>query len=379
MKIGIDCRLLGPENGGLGRYVEQLVTHLAGINNDHRFVLFLNKNNFSSVGLNNLDSRFKKTFADIPWYGWEEQIKFKSIIDRETVDIMHFPHWNIPLMYSAPYVATIHDLIMYHYPRPDATTRGKAVYAIKDKLHRLVVRHTVASAKRVIAVSEFTKDDIRKTLGVSADKISVVYGAPYPETVKLKADSEKENIGRLGITKPFVLYVGSAYPHKNLANLVDAWRVLQEKFGYDFQLVLAGSRNKFYERLIDEKKIGSWNDIVPTGFVSDALLSALYKRARLYVFPSLYEGFGLPPLEAMAQGVPVAASNRSCLPEVLGEAALYFDPENPEQMAEVIQLGLTDDDIRFDLRQKSKEELKRYSWEATARKTLEILVGAVER
>lgn len=373
IKIGIDCRMLGPENGGLGRYVEQLVLHLTRIESDNQYVLFLNKKNFSDSLMNNLDTRFKKVVADIPWYGWEEQVKFKPIIEKEKVDIVHFPHWNIPLMYNAPYIVTIHDLIMYHYPRPDATTRGKIAYVVKDKLHRLVVRHAVENAKHIIATSEFTKDDINKTLGISMDKISVIYQAPFPETVKLKAESEKENITRLGITKPYVLYVGSAYPHKNLPNLVNAWRIFQEKFGLNFQLVLVGGHNQFYSRLIEEKKIGSWNDIIPTNFVSDAMLSALYKRARLYVFPSYYEGFGLPPLEAMAHSVPVVSSNQSCLPEVLGEAALYFDPDNVEQMAETMHIGLTDENVQFDLRQKAKEELKRYSWDKLAQETLEVL------
>ena len=157
-----------------------------------------------------------------------------------------------------------------------------------------------------------------------------------------------------------------------MEGLLKAWKIFEEKYGDGYQLVLVGKKNFFYERLFNHITIQPYNHIIYTDFVDDTALSALYDSASLYVFPSLYEGFGIPPLEAMAHGVPVASSNRSCLPEVLGEAALYFDPENYEQMADIMYVGLTNEEVRHELKQRGKEELKRYSWEKLARQTLEI-------
>ena len=160
--------------------------------------------------------------------------------------------------------------------------------------------------------------------------------------------------------------MGAAYPHKNLAGLAKAWQIFCEKYGDQYQLVLVGRENYFYNQL--KESVSSFQFPVSCiGFVADSELTTLYENASLYVFPSLYEGFGLPPLEAMGFGVPVASSNRSCLPEVLGEAALYFDPENYEQMAEVMHLGLSDEDVKLELKQRGRENLKRFSGGVFAR------------
>ena len=169
-----------------------------------------------------------------------------------------------------------------------------------------------------------------------------------------------------------MLYVGAAYPHKNLEGLLNAWKIFEEKYGDEYQLVLVGKKDYFYSRIFNNRTIEQCSNIVFTGFIPDEELVALYASVSLFVFPSLYEGFGLPPLEAMAHGVPVVASNRSCLPEVLGEAVLYFDPENYHQMASCIHHGLTDADLRFELKERGAEELKRFSWEKLARQTLAV-------
>ena len=365
MKIGIDCRMLGP-GFGLARYVQQLVLHLQKIDKENQYVLFLKTDNWDEVGES---ENFKKVLADIPWYGWDEQIKFKSIIRKEKVDLMHFPHWNVPLFYNDPFVVTIHDLIMYKFPRPEATTLGPVKFWIKDMIHRLLVNHAVKKSKHVIVTSEFTRQDVRETLGVDLKKMSVTYQAPFGfqnEDLRL----QNFDLSKYGIDKKFVLYVGAAYPHKNLDRLVQAWELFEEENGDDYQLVLVGKENYFYNNL--KSKICNLKSAIYLGFVSDDELIELYKNASLYVFPSMYEGFGIPPLEAQQHGVPVVSSNASCLPEVLGESALYFDPENIEQMAESIYKGLTDKDIRFDLQNNARENLKRFSSRKLAESTLEI-------
>lgn len=367
MRIGIDARMYGSKQAGLGRYVEQLVLGLTEGDRENKYILYVrNAKEFENA---KLSDNFRLVEADIPWYSWEEQMKLPKIIKKEKVDLMHFPHWNVPLFYNKPFVVTIHDLIMYHYPRAEATTLGPVKYWFKDKIHRLVVKNAVRKARHIIVTSEFTKQDVHQTLKVPMEKMTVTYQAPA------KSDGGRATsdgvLKKFGIDKKYILYVGNAYPHKNLEGLLKAWKIFREKYGEQYQLVLAGKRNYFYEQLI-KKTVEQWNNIIFTDYVLDDELTVLYQNASLFIFPSLYEGFGLPPLEAMSYGLPVASSSASCLPEVLGEGALYFAPDNYEQMAEVIYRGLTDENIRFELRQKAREESGRYSGERMARETARV-------
>lgn len=351
MKIGIDARMMSSDFG-IGRYVQQLVKHLLEIDKKNQYVLFTQK---------------------IPWYGWEEQVKFKKIIDKEKVDLMHFPHWNAPLLYNKPFVVTIHDLTMYHYPRPEATTLGPIKFWLKDKAHRLVVRHAVKRAKKIIVTSEFTKQDVHDTLKVPMEKMVVTYQAPFESPKFIKSVKSIKSV----IDGEYVLYVGSAYPHKNLGGLLRAWKIFCEKYGDEYKLVLVGKDSYFYNNL--KSSILNLKSVIRLNNVFDDELVSIYKDARLFVFPSLYEGFGLPPLEAMSHGVPVASSNRACMPEVLGDAVLYFDPENYEQIADVIYRGLTDEDARFELKNNANELLKMYSWEKLARETVGVYQSAIDK
>ena len=178
MKIGIDARMYGPKQSGLGRYIQQLVENLKKIDTGNEYVVFLHQNNISEFSNTN-NANFKIVIANISWYSLAEQIKFKKIIKKEKLDLMHFPHWNVPLFYNDPFVVTIHDLIMYHYPRPSATTLGPIKFWFKDLAHRIVLRHAVRKAKKIIVTSEFTRQDVHKTLGVELEKMAVIYQAPF--------------------------------------------------------------------------------------------------------------------------------------------------------------------------------------------------------
>lgn len=393
-RIGIDARMMG-KGYGIGRYVEQLVGGL--LQNDspeYEYIFFVQRNAVdelkTSVSIHGQKSNV--IACDIPWYSWKEQMNMPQIIREARVDLMHFPHWNVPLAYHDPFVVTIHDLTMYHYPRPEATTLGPVKFWVKDWAHRLAVKHAVGQAQLVIATSEYTKQDIVATLGIEKEKIAVVYQAPF-ENLKEGAlnpanaceSADDANISNLelickkyDIKKPYVLYVGAAYPHKNLERLIEAWGLFEETYSVDHQLVLVGKEDYFYRRLMSsiEYRVSSIKYI---GSVSDDDLSALYQSASLFVFPSLYEGFGIPPLEAMVHNVPVISSNRACLPEVLGEAALYFDPESPSDISDKIQLGLKDMEIRSTLRQNAKHELQRYSFESFMRQTMNAYAMALEK
>ena len=361
--------MYGPTHSGIGRYVQELITHLGMINTEHEFVVFLKKEAYDTFVLPN--KTWKKVLADIHWYGGEEQVRLSRIINREHVDLMHFPHWNVPLLYRGPFVVTIHDLIMFHYARRDASTHGALVYKIKDTLHRFIVKHAVTRATHIFATSQFTKDDIVNTLHVPEKKISVTYQAPF-EHAKNGAEDAGAVLEIWHIQKPYVLYVGNAYPHKNLEKLVDAWRVFFQR-NPEYQLVFAGKDSPWYESLkAHARGVGS---IIFTGFVDDAQLSALYENAHLYVFPSLYEGFGLPPLEAMTYGVPVISSSASCLPEVLGDGAMYFDSTHVDDIVHALEQGTGNEELRYDLRKNEKDEVKRYSWKRLATETYDTYVA----
>jgi len=370
MRIGIDARMYGPQQAGLGRYVQKLLENLTEIDSENEYVVFLKKDNFDLFETKN--SKFKKVLADIHWYGKDEQLLFPKIIKKEKVDLMHFPHWNVPLFYRAPFVVTIHDLILVHYPNRRASTLNPILYFLKYIFFRIILWYAIFESKKIITISEFSKKDLVKTLKVKPHKIVVTYEAPLEEQV-----GGVENVlEKYNITKPFVMYVGNAFPHKNLEMLVKSWQFFIEKYSKNYQLVLVGKENYFYKRL--KKEVKNYNDknlseaIKIIGFVPDNLLVGLYKKAELYVFPSLYEGFGVPPLEAMQYGVPVVSSNKSCMPEILEDGANYFDPEKYQEIAKVIYKNLINQTERKKLKENSKIILKKYSWKKMAKETLKV-------
>lgn len=356
---------------GLGRYVEQLLRGIVQFGGAHQYVVFV-LNVECKMQNAELLAPFEVVETNIPWYSVEEQVTFSAVIKKQNIDLMHFPHWNIPLLYNDPYIVTIHDLTMYHYPRLEATTHGPVVYWVKDIAHRLVVKHAVERAKHIITTSEFTKQDIHQTLGVPLEKMTTVYqGVGISD--QRSGNSEIDIKSRFGITKPYVLYVGAAYPHKNIDGLLQAWEVFCEKYGDEYQLVLAGKDSVFYQKLLEQyDHLISSSSVIFTNFVIDEELAVLYKNARTFVFPSLYEGFGIPPLEAIQYSVPVVASNASCLPEILGEGAHYVDPKSLEMIADGIHLVCTDEEVRYALKQQGREELKRYSFDTFARQTISL-------
>jgi glycosyltransferase involved in cell wall biosynthesis len=367
MKIGIDARMFGPKQGGLGRYIEQLIINLEKIDRANEYVIFLRKNNWAEYSP--AAPNFIKVLADIPWYGWAEQVKMPGIIKHEKIELMHFPHWNVPFFFNAPYIVTIHDLLLLHYPTRKASTLGTVAYWFKNLAYKIVLRHAVQKARAIITPSEFTKKDVMSTFNQPAEKIVTTHLAPYNN------DAAKD--GRASaIPEPYVLYVGVAYPHKNLDRLLLAWNIFTEKYGNKYRLILSGKHNYFYKKLMESAKSDS---IIFTDFLSDADLSVVYDHASLFIFPSLYEGFGMPPLEAMAHGVPVISSRSTCLREILGDAAYYFDPEQPAEIAGAIQTVLTDQNIRNNLLEKAKNVLARYSWEETARQTLNIYLSTGQK
>ncbi|MDD2730663.1 MAG: glycosyltransferase family 1 protein [Candidatus Portnoybacteria bacterium] len=361
MTIGIDARFFGPRAKGLGRYTEKLIAELEKQDSVNDYVIFLRQPEF--LRYQPANPRFKKVLADWRWYSLAEQIFMPLAIARQKVDLMHFPHFNVPIFWRGPFVVTVHDLILRHFSTRRASTLGPLSYWFKYQIYKIVIKSAVKRAAKIITISRFVKEDIMKSFNVPADRIAVIYeGAPAAESEK---KIKNRPVGR------YLLYVGNAYPHKNLENLLAAFEILRRDYQPDLRLVLVGEEDYFYRRL----KARAPNGVVFAGFASDRELAEIYQRAGVYVFPSLCEGFGLPPLEAMACGVPVAAAKATCLPEVLGEAAVYFDPKDANDMASKIAGILKNNQLRQTLKEKGLAQIKKYSWEKMACQTMEIYAG----
>jgi glycosyltransferase involved in cell wall biosynthesis len=372
MKIGIDARFFGPKSKGLGRYTQQLINHLEKIDHDNDYVIFLRKNNFDLYKPKN--KNFKKIVADFKWYSFAEQIFFPILLYKAKCDLIHFPHFNVPLLYFKKFIVTIHDLILIRYPTHKATTRNILFYKIKFLMYKIVIFCAVTRAKKIIAVSKFTKEDICDKYKSVCDKVVVVYESAEVESGRAYTTTgDMKDFQKYGIIEPYMLYVGNAYPHKNLNKLVDAFDIYSNKFDAHIQLVLVGNNDYFYHKLqqhIYNKKI---KNIIILDTINDEFLGELYNRALLFVFPSLYEGFGLPPLEAQFFGVPVLASDHECMKEILSDkGALYCDATNVDILADAMHTIISSTALRNELIEVGKKNVSQYSWNKMAQKTNKI-------
>ncbi|MAF20519.1 MAG: glycosyl transferase family 1 [Parcubacteria group bacterium] len=366
IRIGIDARFFGPRQKGLGRYVQKLVENLEKTDLTNSYVIFLRKKNWSEYQPTN--PNFKKVLADYPWYSLKEQILMPLKIRQTQVDLMHFPHFNVPIFYKKPFVITIHDLILKKFPTRRASTLDPMRYWFKNLAYQIVINSAVKRAKKIIAVSEFTKKDILKYFKTDSKKIKVIYEGT--SGIGLSRPNPNK-------TKPYLLYVGNAYPHKNLKRLILAFKKVAGNKQGDLRLVLVGEIDYFYKRLksfVQNSQSSISDSVVFADFISNQELADLYQNASLYVFPSLCEGFGLPPLEAMACQLPVVCSKTSCLPEVLGSGAVYFNPQSVDDMADKILQILKDKELQDKLILKGGQIVKKYQWTKTAQQTLNIYI-----
>lgn len=371
MRIGFDARFYGAGPGtGIGRYVERLLHYLSELDRTNEYVVFLRDDNFDAFQPSN--DRFQKVRAPWRWYSLGEQLYFPRLLSRGRFDLIHFPHFNVPAFSPKPFVVTVHDLILNKFPTERASTLEPVFYWMKHSAYLRIIRRAISRSEHVFAVTENTRKDILQHYRIAPAKVSVTYEAcDPPASVSVKPDIPRT----FGITGKYLLYVGTSYPHKNLERLIQAANLLHSK-GEQIQLVLVG-RNDFFsrelQRLTGELAMQHTDrPVIFTGFVEDDVLDGLYRGAALYVFPSLYEGFGLPGLEAMARGVPVVAARASSLPEVYGEAAEYFDPTSVEDIARTIQSLIHHPSRLAELRERGFAQLKRYSWRRMAEETLEV-------
>lgn len=368
MRIAIDARKL--RDYGIGTYIRNLVRNLARIDRTTDYVLIVQPSDIE------IASELGDNFRTVPdWsrnYSMREQLTIPLDLRREQVDLFHAPHYVLPPLTPCRSVVTIHDCIHLRFPQylPHRLAYVYARSSLWVATHR---------ASRVLTVSETSKRDILRYFRVPESKIDVIYNA-IDERLGEATDAELAEVReRYQLNDPFVLYAGNIKPHKNLERLIEAFNTLRRGELEHVKLLIIGDEISKYpalRRAVHRHKLHK--HVRFFGFVPDKTLASLYRLASVFVFPSLYEGFGLPPLEAMAAGTPVITSNVSSLPEVVGDAAILIDPYEPDAIADAMRRVLTDERLRADLRQKGLARVKEFSWERSVQRVRAIYTEVIE-
>lgn len=355
-KIVIDARESGTSTG---RYVDKLIEYLHKIPSDHEMIVLTKKHR--TTFMRGIAPGFSVVETPYNEFGFGEQTGLLRQIKSLKPDLVHFAIVQQPVLYHGRVVTTMHDLTTIRFKNP---SKNSVVFTFKQFVYGWVNKIAAKKSTAVIAISEYTKNDVVQYTGVSPSKVHVI----LESADKIKEPSEP--VKGLG-GKKFIMYVGRPTPHKNLGRLIEAFSVLQ-KDQPDLHLVLAGKKDSLYEaheRTVHEKNI---QNVIFTGFISEGQLRWLYENTACYVFPSLSEGFGLPGLEAMIHGTPVASSNATCLPEIYGDAAEYFDPLDSRGMAAAIANVLSNPELKNKLIKRGHTQVAKYSWQRMANQTFDI-------
>ncbi len=363
MRIGIDARKI--RDFGIGTHIENLIRYIPEFDTKNEYFIFYYPEDKEYVPQVSPNIRLVPDTS--PKYSIRELVVLPFKMGKLRLDLFHATHYTLPPIRPCKGIVTIHDVI--HLRFPEYLTHPAAYYYAKGMMWA-----AAKSASKVITVSECSKQDIMRYLGVPEEKIEVVYNGieippGRPPLEKGGIDLEK----RFGISRKYILYLGNFMPHKNLDTLIKAYSILKQRYKLTHCLVLAGRNERMQQmlkKLIAEEMLG--DDVILTGFVESEWLPILYAHADLFVYPSLYEGFGLQALEAMAYHIPVAISSVAALPEIAGDAAIQFNPHSAENIANTMYKALTDQPLRATLIEKGKQRLKFFSWEEMARKTVAI-------
>lgn len=361
MGIIIDARISGTTTG---RYIDKLIEYLSKLKPEVKITLLAKPAQVSF--LKKLTPDFEVVESPAREFSFAEQIGLLKQIRSLKPDLVHFGMTQQPVFYRGKSITTIHDLTTARFINP---AKNRLVFRIKQIVYRWVIKRVAKKSKRILVPSQFVKNDLIEFAKIDPASVAVTYEAA--DKISESAEPIKYLTGKV-----FIMYVGRPQPHKNLGRLVEAFEILQKKYP-ELHLVLAGKKDVLYERYQQDIKARGIQNIYFTDFVTEGQLRWLYENTTAYVFPSLSEGFGLPGLEAMAHGAPVASSNYTCLPEIYGDAALYFDPTDVVDMADKISQVIDDKDLRDSLIAKGNNQIRKYSWEKMAKQTLEIYKRAL--
>ena len=357
---------------GVGTYIRNVVRTLARLDRDSTYYLVGSPAKMAECGP--LPGNFQAVELTAPDNTVKGCVEFRAIVRRLGCDVVHIPHlfW-MPRGLACPYVLTVHDLLEHMYG-------SRNFSSLRRSLHFYLTRRVLRGAARVMAVSQFTKSEIEKLLAIPDARIEVVYNAIDERFLHGHAtEADRQLIAeRYQVNYPFLLYAGAIRPHKNVVRIIEAFSALKSELAkerrfVDLKLIIIGddlSNNPRLRRTVVSG--GVQNDVRFLGFVPIEVLRIFYDVAKIFVFPSLYEGFGLPPLEAMAHGTPVVTSNTSSLPEVVGNAALMVNPENVFEIRRALQQALLDPEVRDRMKRVGYEQAQRFSWESSVARILEI-------
>ncbi|MSU76149.1 glycosyltransferase family 1 protein [Patescibacteria group bacterium] len=362
-RIGIDARFHGPTAPptGLARYIQELISHASRIKSEHTFVVFLRQQDrpHFTIRARNIEVRA----TNIPHYTAREQLLFGWELKKANLDLMHFTNFNMPIGYRGPFVVTIHDLTLLRFAGRSKLSRLKHIPM------QAVVRYGITHGRKVITISEYQRKLITKHFQIPSDRVEVIYEAVDPEYRSLPAGQINAFRKQKGLDKQFVMYAGQWREHKNLVRLIKAFKLVRAT--QDAKLVLAGKIDPAFtiikETIVEQ---GLQDDVILTDYVKEKELPLYYNAAEVFAFPSLVEGFGLPPLEAMACGTAVASSNTGPMPEILGDAADYFNPRSTQSVADTIIKLLKNRTRREKFQKLGTQQVKKYSWSKTAVETL---------
>jgi glycosyltransferase involved in cell wall biosynthesis len=370
VKVAIDIRRM--TEFGVGTYTRNVVRALGRLDRHNQYFLMGPPQKTAEIG------PLPSNFQSVPLLDGDTTVKgslaFRSILRNLSCDLVHIPHlfW-LPRALPCPYVMTVHDVLEHMYRAHDRS-------GLRRFLHFQLTRRMLRGAARIFAVSKFTKSEIEKLFGIPTSQIEVVYNAIDERFLRGHTnDSDRQFLAeRYLVTYPFLLYAGRISPHKNVVRIIEAFSALKaelDKEGKypDLKLIIIGdelSKHPDLRRTVIRG--GVQNDVRFMGFVPIEVLRIFYDSAKTFVFPSLYEGFGLPPLEAMAHGTPVLTSNTSSLPEVVGNAAVLVNPENVFEIMRALHRVLLDQTLRERMKQRGYEQAKKFSWDASAREILNV-------
>ena len=378
MKIAINCIFCQPKGGGIKEYIVNLTNNLSIIDNENDYILYVLEDKME-FAKSVLPSNFK--IKTIPYRSGFISVIKRSLFsqsfwskeeEHEHFDVFHSPFFHAPIMKKAKLVLTVHDLRLYRYPQTYNPLRYLFLKrAVKDSIRR---------ADHIISISEFTKQEIVELCKVTPEKVTVIH-----EAINLEAFSDKQlenyilpkeyaEIGK----RRFLFSLGHIEPRKNYPRLIEAFRKLKEKKeNSDLKLVIAGKKYVNYKDTI--KLMKETPDVVYLDFIPRELLLWLYKNATLFVFPSTYEGFGFPPLEAASLGTISAVSNVSSIPEVCGDGVFYFNPYNTDNMAATIEYAINNEEERLKKRNQLNTQLRKTSWKQNAVDTIKLYKTIAEQ
>ena len=369
VKIAIDIRRM--TEFGVGTYIRNVVRTLGRLDHENEFLLIGSPNKVEEIGA------LPPNFHTVPALASDRSVQgyreFRTALKRLECDLVHIPNlYSVPRMLPCPYVMTVHDVLQH-------MSRAREQSGFWRSFHFQMTKRVLAGAARIFAVSNFTRNEIEKLFEIPSDRVEVIYNAIDERFLHGHAsEADRDLIAqRYQVTYPFLLYAGRISPHKNVVRMIEAFSALKTELERDqahpdLKLIIIGddlSGNPDLRRTV--VRSGVQHDVRFLGFVPIEVLRIFYDEAKIFVFPSLYEGFGLPPLEAMAHGTPVVTSNVSSLPEVVGNAAVLVNPENVFEIMRALHRTLMDKDLRCRMKERGYKQAARFSWETSVRRILE--------